>query len=254
MVIMQKRYMFLTFLILAMIFVIAFVAERNNCDSSISGQFHFKSKKCKELSPAKLLVTSLSTDRFIGVDELASKIIAEDPTYILIDIRDKYQFEKYSLPGAINVPFNKIPEVNDKEPFYKSSAYVKVIYSNNTLLADQAWIILRRMGCKNIKVLDGGLNSFFLTLMTPTKPKQTDSGDAFDLYRFRKSAGGYFGMPNPQEFFPAQQLAIYKAKRKIDIAPRTKMTDGNRAKVKKKVKLVKKKENKIEEEEEDEGC
>jgi len=89
---MQKKYIFLTFLLMAMIFIVAFVAERNNCDSSISEQFHFKSKKCTAMSPAKLLVTALSTDRFLGVDDLAEKIISEDPTYILIDIRRKNGF------------------------------------------------------------------------------------------------------------------------------------------------------------------
>ena len=255
---MQKKYIFLTFLLMAMIFVVAFVAERNNCDSSISEQFHFKSKKCTAMSPEKLLITALSSDRFIGVDDLAQKIISEDPTYILIDIREKEEFQKYSLPGAINVPFKNILKVNDSEPFYKSSAYIKVIFSNNTMLADQAWIIMRRMGCKNIKVLDGGLNRFFLTLMNPAKPKETDSQQAFDMYRFRKSAGIYFGMPNPQEFIPKQQLAIYKAKRKIEIAPRvhSAKSNGNKAKsqVKKQVKIIKKKQGEDEEDEEDEGC
>lgn len=251
---MQKKYIFLTFLLMAMIFIVAFVAERNNCDSSISEQFHFKSRKCTEMSPAKLLVTSLSSDRFISVDNLAQKVISEDPTYILIDIRDKKEFDKYSLPRAINVPFKNILKVNNSEPFYKSSAYTKVIFSNNTLLADQAWIIMRRMGCKNIKVLDGGLNRFFLTLMDPVKPKETESQQAFDMYRFRKSAGVYFGMPNPQEFIPAQELATYRAKWKIDVAPRTKSVINRKSPVKKKIKVVKKKVEKEEEEEEDEGC
>lgn len=257
---MQKRYIFLASLILAMMFIVAFVAERNNCDSSISEQFHFKSKKCTKLSPINLLVTSLSTDRFITVDELATKIIGEDPSYILIDIRDAEEFKDYSLPGAINVPFKTILAENENKPFYKSPAYIKVIYSNNTLLSDQAWIIMRRAGCKNIKVLEGGLNSFFLTLMDPVKPKETDSNVEFEKYRFRKSAGVYFGMPNPQEFIPAQQLAIYRAKRVVrnrsivNKTTKAKVVNNDVKVVKKKVELTKKKAKVEEEEEEDEGC
>jgi len=253
---MQKKYIFLTLLLTAMMFIVAIVAERNNCDSSISEQFHFKSKKCTKLTPTKLLVNSLSSDRYISVDQLASKIIDEDPTYILIDIRDKTEFDKYTLPGAINVPFKKILEVNDKEPFYKSSAYIKVIFSNSTLLSDQVWIIMRRAGCKNIKVLDGGLNDFFLTLMDPKKPAETDSNAEFDKYRFRKAAAVYFGMPNPQEFIPAQQLARYKAKRKVFKTPNSNIQGNNSSHtIKKTVKLTQKKiEKPAEEDEEDEGC
>jgi 3-mercaptopyruvate sulfurtransferase SseA len=114
-------------------------------------------------------------------------------------------------------------------------------------MSDQAWIIMRRSGCKNMKVLEGGLNKFFLTLMDPPKPTETDPSEVFEKYSFRKAAGIYFGMPNPQEFIPEQQIVLRKAKTRGKYAPKAKVPQG-----KKSVKLEKKKE--VEEEEEDEGC
>ena len=68
------------------------------------------------------------------------------------------------------------------------------------------------------------------------------------LYSFRKAAGVYFGMPNPQEFIPEQELVTPEAKTQVDYTQKTKVAPN-----KKTVKLEKKKVIE-EEEEEDEGC
>jgi rhodanese-related sulfurtransferase len=243
---MQKKYVLLTMLIFFMFFIVAIVAERNNCDSSISSTLGFKSPNCSRFTPEKLLIEALRTDRYISLDELAEKVISEDPTYILVDIRDKKQFESYCLPGSINIPFEKL--LDNEYSDFKSEAYIKVIYSNSTLLSDRAWILLRRKGCKSIKVLDGGLNEFFTTLMDPPKPLETDPEKEFEKYRFRKAAAVYFGMPNPYEFIPEyKQAAGNKYQKNIPFSASSK--------VKRKVKPAPKQIVEPElEEEEDEGC
>ena len=247
---MQKKYILLTILIFLMVFVIAIVAERNDCNSSISSTLGFQSPKCSKFSPEKLLVEALSSNRYIDLDELAEKIISEDPSYILVDIRDKNQYEAYSLPGALNIPFAHLLNKENDNLEFKSDAYKKILYSNETLLADRAWMILRRKGCKNIKVLNGGLNKFFTVLMNPPKPKETDPAIEFEKYSFRKAAGVYFGMPNPSEFIPQFDLQNNKSGKYLK---RNKKTIA----IKRKVKPVLKKPDKPkpeEEEEEDEGC
>ena len=245
---MQKKYILLTILIFLMVFIVAIVAERNNCDSSVSSTLGFKSENCYKFTPEKLLVEAMGSSRYIDLDELAEKIISEEPTYILVDIRDEKQFNSYSLPGAINIPFEKLLDKENDNSEFKSDAYKKILFSNSTLLSDQAWMILRRKGCKNIKILDGGLNKFFTTLMDPPKPSETDPEEEFEKYSFRKAAAVYFGMPNPYEFIPE-----YKPpNRKSDQRTMPRATSN----VKKRVKPVPKKPEPApeEEEEEDEGC
>lgn len=249
---MQKRYIFTALMILVMIFVVALVAERNNCDSSISEQFNFKSELCGKFTPRKLLLESVNNTRYMDVDELASHIVAEDPSYVPVDVRDIEQFKKYSLPKAINIPFDKVVEYKDSNDDLKSDTYNKVLFANSTLLADQAWVLMRRMGYKNVKVLKGGLNGFFTTLMNPPAPKETDSGDTYDLYSFRKAASVYFGMPNPMEFVPKVELNAekYGQKRASSAKPKAAHKAKKTVTPKKKAPAPKPKV----EEEEEEGC
>jgi len=82
--------------------------------------------------------------------------------------------------------------------------------------------------------------------MNPPKPKETDPVIEFEKYDFRKAAAVYFGMPNPAEFIPEQELFVTKPP--FHPKPKT---------VKRKVKPVLKKPKQPpveEEEEEDEGC
>lgn len=249
---MQKRYIFLSVLLVLITVVLALLPERHHCKNEERSALHLKSKACNGITAEELLLNSLSTYRYMDVDELAEVVIGEDPSYILVDIRDEKQFSEYSLPGTINIPFKSI--LDDKNnSLFKSGVYKKVLISNGTLMSDQAWILLRRNGFKEIKVLDGGLNSFFETLMNPPLPKETDSNDEFEKYSFRKAAGVYFGLPNPKDFIPELVLALKTQKEK---GFKSRKTSNS---TKKSVELEKRKvEKKIiieeEEEEEDEGC
>jgi len=199
------------------------------------------------ISPNDLLIKSLSSERLIGVDELTTIIISEDPSFLLVDLRDKEQFSKFTLPKAINLaPADILKEEN--QSIFKTDAYTVVLFSNGIEKASKAWILLRRAGYRNIMVLDGGMNTFYTHILNPEKPKEVDAEEMHDLYRFRKAAAVYFGMPNPSEFIPKQEesnTANQKSKTKIK-------KDSPR---KKSVKIARKNTTKIEEEEEeDEGC
>lgn len=248
---MQKRYIFLAFILVLTTVVLALLPERHHYKNDERSALRLKSKAFNGITAEELLLNSLSTYRYMDVDELASAVIGEDPSYVLVDIRDEKQYAEYSLPGAINVPYETL--LDDKNnKLFKSGTYKKVLFSNGTLLSDQAWILLRRNDYKEIKVLDGGLNSFFETLMNPPLPKETDSNDEFETYSFRKAAGVYFGLPNPKDFIPELVLALKTQKEKGFISRKI---DNS----KKSVKLEKRKVEKTiiieeEEEEEDEGC
>lgn len=249
---MQKRYIFLAFILIALSTVLALLPERHNCKNDQRAALHLKSKSCNGITAEELLLNSLSTYRYMDVDELAAVVIGEDPSYILVDIRDEKQYAEYSLPGAVNIPYESILDSKNASLF-KSNVYKKVLISNGTLLSDQAWILLRRNDYKEIKVLDGGLNSFFETLMNPPLPKETDSNDEFEKYSFRKAAGVYFGLPNPKDFIPELVLALKNQREKGFISRKSSNL------TKKSVNLEKRNVGKKiiineEKEEEDEGC
>ena len=169
-----------------------------------------KYEKHEGISPEELLSKSISPERYITTDELADRIINQDPTLLLIDVRDENSYKKYSLPSAINIPLNKILE-EDSQPYLYQDAYDVVLFSNDNFYSDQAWILCNRLNYKNLHVLKGGINTWFNTIINPTEPTENMSSNEFELYTFRKAASMYFGVAYPKKIKKQPSTVVKKA-------------------------------------------
>ncbi len=206
---MKKRYIFLALVPIVLSIVLAFLPDKSNSIDAKRNQKSLKSAKYTGVTPSNLLLESVNSNRFIQPDELAKVIIGQDPSYLLVDLRDTVQYGKFTLPGAINIPYEKIL-TEENQAVFDSEAYNVVLFSNGTIVPDQVWIVLRRAGIKNLKVLNGGLNQFYQLYLNPPKPLETDSKEAFENYSFRKAVGAHLGLPNPDEFIPGGTAAVQK--------------------------------------------
>ena len=150
-------------------------------------------QKQEGLNPENYVKNMLSTERYITSDELADRIINDDPALLIIDTRTTEEFNKFSLPNAINIPVSEIfnPENN---LFLHQDVYDIVLYSNDHFLAEEVYMLGNRLGYQRLYVLQGGLNSWFNTIIKPPYPDQTMPNEAFELFSFRKAAGKYFGV------------------------------------------------------------
>ena len=154
-----------------------------------------KVQKHEGISPKLLAKNMLSTERYISTDLLADRMINEDPVLLLVDTRNTEEFEKFSLPGAINIPLNQVFD-EELNPYLDQDVYDVILFSNDHFTADEVWLLGNRMGYQRLYVLQGGLNAWFKTIIEPAYPKETMSREAYDLYSFRKAAGKYFGVAN----------------------------------------------------------
>ena len=152
-----------------------------------------KYKKNEGISPEVFVINAMNTERYISTDILVDRIIKQDPSILLIDTRSEKEYKDFTLPGAINVPVKNLLD-DDFNYYINQSAYDVVLFSNDNLYADQAWMLGNRLGYKNLYVLEGGLNQWFKTIVNPEEPEETMPKEAFDLYAFRKAAGMYFGI------------------------------------------------------------
>lgn len=157
-----------------------------------------KYERHEGLDPESLLANSISPERYITSEEIAHKIISNDPSLLLIDVRSKDRFESYSIPGSVNIPLDDILSAENRT-YLDQDAYETVFYSDDNFFSDQAWILCKRLGYKNLRVLRGGMNSWFNSIINPPKPDQLMPESAHDLYTFRKSASMYFGVVYPDE-------------------------------------------------------
>ncbi len=146
-----------------------------------------------KLTASELLEEANSGVQYYSPDEIADMIIKEDPSLQLIDVRNADEFEKFSLPGAMNIPLADILS-EDWQAYLDQDVRINIFYSNGSLKSDKAWMITRQLGYENNYVLLGGLNYWAETIMNPTSPGSTSPDEEYARYDFRKGAGSALGV------------------------------------------------------------
>lgn len=169
----------------------------------------------KELSPDKLQAELNLNSRFYSTDQVADLLINKDPSLVLIDVRKNTDYQLYHIPGAINIPLEKLLDSSSLE-ILTQDFKKKVFYSNGTSFATAAWIIARRNLFENIYILDGGLNRWYETILYPQKPDEaTASITELDLYSFRLAASQFFGNNSSMVQKPIEQTQTVKKSIKV---------------------------------------
>ncbi|HEY9220156.1 MAG TPA: rhodanese-like domain-containing protein [Lutibacter sp.] len=90
-----------------------------------------------------------SENYYITLEEL------KKPDYVLIDIRNQYEFEKGHLENAINIYAAEILSEDNSKVFdeLKESKKTAVLYGNNPQEVNAPFLILYQLGYHNIKLL-----------------------------------------------------------------------------------------------------
>ena len=170
-----------------------------------------------KLTAGELLEEVQSGTQFIYPDQVADMIISKDPTLQIVDVRNADEFEKFSLPNAINIPLVDIlnPEWED---YIDQDVKFNVFYSNGSNDANEAWMITRQLGYENNYVLQGGLNYWVETVMNPEAPKSTSPNEEILKYNLRKGAGMALGgaavNTQPSTMVKSSKPPITKRKKK----------------------------------------
>ena len=181
-----------------------------------------KYQKHEGIKPEELVSNTMSPERYISTDILAHKLINQDPSFILVDIRDEKSFTDYSLPNAIKIPLKKLLD-EDSKAYLNQNQYDVVLFSNDNFQADQAWILCNRLGYKNMRVLKGGINEWFSTIINPLKPADNMPATDFQLYATRKAASMFFGVVYPEQVkVPVTELKKAAPKKVITIEKKKK--------------------------------
>jgi rhodanese-related sulfurtransferase len=90
-----------------------------------------------------------SENYYLTLEEL------KNPDYVLIDIRNQYEFEKGHLENAINIYAAEIISEENIKVFdeLKESKKTPVLYGNNPQEVNASFLILYQLGYDNIKLL-----------------------------------------------------------------------------------------------------
>jgi rhodanese-related sulfurtransferase len=176
-----------------------------------------------KLTADQLLGEASTRTQYIAPETVADMIVKKDPSFRLIDVRNQDDFEKFSLPGAINIPAADL--LSDKyADILNQEVKMNIFYSNGTITANEVWMVTRQLGYKNNFVLEGGLNYWFEAILNPQKPASTSPDEEFAKYDFRLSAGKALGGGLTVQ--AAQNSISSSAKPAIQSAPKKKKASG----------------------------
>ena len=157
-----------------------------------------KYQKIEGINAEQLLSNTISLERYVTTDQIAHKIVNQDPSFFLIDLREENSYNRYSLPNAINIPLKKILD-KDFEAYLNQNQFDVVFFSDDNFYSDQAWALCTRLKYKNLYVLKGGANKWFTTIINPQQPNENEDLEAFDLYSTRKATSMFFGVAYPDQ-------------------------------------------------------
>ena len=174
---MQRKYTILSILLVVLAFGLVILPKKTN----------------KTETDPKVLLTALAEkSRFLTTDLVSKRIIENDPTLLLIDLRPADQFKAFALPGAINIQPESILSDSNSE-LLKQLGKDIVLYSNSDLASEKAWLLCaRNVNYSRLYIMKGGLNEWYNTIVMGTDVASTASSAEFDLINFRKAARQYF--------------------------------------------------------------
>ena len=92
--------------------------------------------------------TTTGTMSMIKPEEVKTILDNKDENYILIDVREDYEFREGHIPGAVNIPLGNITTVD------YSKDKTLIVYCRSGNRSNQAAIKLKNMGY-NVKDMGG---------------------------------------------------------------------------------------------------
>ena len=120
-------------------------------------------------------------------DELAFRLVDDDPKLVIVDVRPSAEFARASLPGAVNVAIADL--FGRGVPSALTQAHRrKVFLAADERGADEAATLARLLGYENVAVLQGGFGAFRATILDAAPPAASGEGNDETL-AFRAVAG-----------------------------------------------------------------
>ncbi|MBV5314199.1 MAG: rhodanese-like domain-containing protein [Prolixibacteraceae bacterium] len=150
-----------------------------------------KKKEMKETDPKALLSAVVEKSRYLSVDLVTHRIIENDPTLLLIDLRPVDQFKLFALPRAVNIQPDSLLTATTLA-LMNQAGKDKVLLSNSDLTSEKAWLIATRSSVTRIYVMKGGINEWFNTIIKEKPANSAASSTELDLISFRKAARQFF--------------------------------------------------------------
>lgn len=127
----------------------------------------------------------------VAAGELAQWILEKRQDYQLIDLRDRWHFDDYHIPTAVNIPFAELFRADNLQRIDRQKKVV--VYGLGAGNAAQAQLLLSMKGYRAY-MLEDGIIAWWDELMTPTslrsaKPSSSGYQQARQLREYFMTGG-----------------------------------------------------------------
>lgn len=122
--------------------------------------------------------------REMPADKLANEIVSNYYMFNIIDVRPEQEFEQFHLPLAINIPFDKMMELQYKSVF-RQRLKTNVFYADSDTLVRMACLKAKYIGKSDNYVLKESVGQFREMFFEADPPPANALKSQIDLYIFR---------------------------------------------------------------------
>jgi rhodanese-related sulfurtransferase len=145
--------------------------------------------------PETILKQTVDDKSCYTPDQVARFIVSEDSTVQLIDLRTTYEYNLFTLPGSINVPYE---EMIGKDPstYLGSGNFKNIFFSNGDLKSGYAIVIAAGLGYENCYSMKGGMNEWYNVIMNSSFSGERISARKNALFETRSKARKLFSEMN----------------------------------------------------------
>ena len=132
----------------------------------------------------------LKNDYYLNPEKAWEIIGAKDQKYVFVDLRNPREFDNFHIEGAINVPMQRVLD----EEYVQSlkNDKTKVLYSNESIKADQIRVLLSQYGYENLMILQGGAKYWKENMISKnvfkSKKEYDDEKLKFDPEKLKKAS------------------------------------------------------------------
>ena len=174
-----------------------------------------------KLSIDETIEQLMANEDKIFPEDLVGIIEMNDPAYVLIDIRNPYEYIKGHIAGASNIPSNSLLDKENMKMLnqYASDSLEVILYGQTQLEANGPWMILKQMGYDNINVLLGGYHYFTTGPLDfydmPEVPAYLVEEPAFDFYGIMEAMGSIIDDDMDEADQPQAVVPVRKKKESV---------------------------------------
>jgi len=148
-------------------------------------------KKYKFKRSAESLHAELIDARYLMDPQTAMKLISgADENYVFVDLRNPREYDNFHIEGAVNVPMQRV--LDDDYVSSLENDRIKVLYSEQSVDAEQVRLLLTQYGYENLMVLQGGASYWKEYMLSKdvfkTGGEYNDEKLKFDPEKLKKSS------------------------------------------------------------------